>query len=228
MDELTKIAEALGLGAESSVEDIVAKIAAMVKAVQEAGNGAPPAGDEPPAEVAEMAAASMQLLRLTALPTLPAAITEIGLWRASHLALTSERAQLAQDRATLELSERRALVGELVTLGAEFPALAWATDKDGIPDGVTPAEEYASMKLDRLREKVAKQSAARGKTPKVGSGGGNAPRPPAGPANVFQVGTASVELTDDELAMCARKKLDPAKYAASPARLQLATKKAGG
>jgi hypothetical protein len=84
-------------------------------------------------------------------------VREVEAWRASHLQLEGERAKLAQDRALLEGSERRRLVGELVKLGAEIPATAWAD-----LDSTKPAEPWASMGIDALRARVAKLAAAKG------------------------------------------------------------------
>jgi hypothetical protein len=59
--------------------------------------------------------------------------------------------QIKANAAKLELSERRALVGDLVKLGAEVPATAWA----GKPEDLTPAKRLADEPIESLRERVA-------------------------------------------------------------------------
>lgn len=173
-EQFTTIAEALGLGPDANVEDVIATIAAMVKKVQDAANGTPPddkaEGDAPPAmESAAVAAAPpvvaaskvrsavRALTKLSGKRDVGEIVREVEAWRASHLQLEGERAKLAQDRALLEGSERRRLVGELVKLGAEIPATAWAD-----LDSTKPAEPWASMGIDALRARVAKLAAAKG------------------------------------------------------------------
>jgi hypothetical protein len=203
-EQFAALAEALGLGADANVEDVVATVAAMVKKLQDAANAeaaeppnpADPADGAPAAMAAdaEHMAASARLVRLSGKPTIGEAVREAEVWRASHIELEAERAKLAKERAALEAGERRKLVAELVKIGAEIPALAWAGD------GATkPAEPWASMPIAQLRERVAKLSATRGR-------GQRSPLIPP---------TGDVELTEQELAKCKAKGVDPAKYAAT-------------
>jgi phage I-like protein len=174
-EQLAAIAEALGLGADANVEDVLATIAAMVKKVQDAANGNATAEDtsaEPPAEGTPAAAAASAppvmvaariqtathaLVRLTGKKDIGEAVREAEAWRTSHLELETQRAKLTQERAALEGGERRRLVGELVKLGAEIPATAWADD-----DATKPAEPWASMPIATLRDRVAKLTKAKG------------------------------------------------------------------
>jgi phage I-like protein len=147
-EQLAAIAEALGLGADANVEDILATIAGMVKKIQDAANGAAdaagdaaedavkeelPPGEEEPAPLAaasRLRAATRKLARLSGKKEIGEVVCEVESWRASHLELEAEKAKIAKERTLLEGSERRKLVGELVKLGAEIPATAWQ-DADG-------------------------------------------------------------------------------------------------
>jgi phage I-like protein len=217
-EQFAQIAEALGLGADANVEDVLATVAAMVKKIQDAANGTPAAGDpaaaagdapkegEPAPMVAakRLSIASRTIARLADKADIGAAITEIEAWRTSHLVLEKQRAALSEERATLEGGERRRLVGELVKLSAETPATAWAPDGAGVPDGKTPVKRLADEPIAELRARVAKLSAVNGRR--------DSPRPPAG--------TETHGLSARELAMCSEKKIDPEKYAATRAGIK--------
>jgi phage I-like protein len=134
--------------------------------------------DPAPAKKAERKAMRRMLCALTGKATFAEAVLEVEVFRKLHLALETERKQLAKDRATLESAERRKLVTELVKLGAEFPATVWADDK-----ALTIKPRWAKMPIAELRSHVTEQKAARGpKTP----AGGVKPPPGAGggPADV--------------------------------------------
>jgi hypothetical protein len=188
-EQFAAIAEALGLGADANVEDVIATIAAMVSKVQNAANGdgdpedAAEAPEGTPAAAAAaappvMAAARIKvatavLARLSGKKEIGEVVADVEAWRASHIELEKSRTKLAQDRTTLESSERRRLTGELVKLGAETPATAWSDD-----DGKVPVERIAKEPIEELRARVAKLTAAKGKkkddpTPPP-SGGGDA------------------------------------------------------
>jgi Mu-like prophage I protein len=222
-EQLAAIAEALDLGPDASVEDILATIGAMVKKLTDAANGTseepkpeeiaiakdPPLEEQPAPMAAanRLCAASRVLVRLTGRKEIGEAMSEVETWRKSHIELETERAKLTTERTTLESSERRKLVGELVKLKAETPATAWAKDKDGIPDGKTPVDRLANEPIAELRARVTQL------TPK-GTRRENDPlRPP----------TKTDEkhgLTERELAMCTERKIDPAKYAATRAAIK--------
>lgn len=211
-EQLAAIAEALGLGGDANVEDVIATISAMVKKLTDAANGdgdpedkaEPPEGT--PAAAAEAAPpvvaaaririAARALAKLSGKRDIGEVVSEVEAWHASHLELETSRAKLAQDRATLEGSERRRLVGDLVKLGAEIPATAWSDDA-----GTKPAEPWASMPIVALRERVAKLTGAKGGTVTRIN-----PRPVPVAADrggqIVSVNGESVELTGSEVAAC--------------------------
>ena len=201
-EEMASIIAALKLPAESTVDDLIAAIGAMIKELSDAagaaGNASEPAAVAP--EEPEMAAAVRVLGRLTGKIGTGPALDEVERWRASHVALESERAKVARDRAELEAGERRALVTRLVTDCGEAPATAWADFSERAPS--KPAEPWASMALASLRSRVAALS------------GKGAPRmqritPSSGDDNHG--------LSERELEMCRSKKIDIAAYAAKRA-----------
>lgn len=95
---------------------------------------------------------------------------EVTRWHDSHTALEALRAEREAEQKAAELKERVALVAKLVETGWELPGTAWqdpvsATD----PAKRAPAEPYASMPIQALRDRAAKLSAmprlAQAKTP---------------------------------------------------------------
>lgn len=173
-EQFAQIAEALGLGPDANVEDVLATVAAMVKKIQDAANGntEAPADEAPPAVATEtpavaaappvvaatkIGAAVRTLSRLASKADLAEIVREIEAWRASHVELEQKRAALAKDRETLEAGERRRLTGDLVKLGFETPATAWSDEA-----GTKPAEPWASMPIEQLRSRVAKLSKSKG------------------------------------------------------------------
>lgn len=210
-EEFQKIAEALELGPDATIEDVVATISAMVKKLQDATN--PGSAEEPPAaEPAEgtpeataaaappvVAATRMQvaartLARLTGKKDISAALTDVEAWRTAYVELEEKQAKLAKEKAALEGGERRRLVGELVKCGSETPATAWEDEA-----GTAPAEPWKSMAMDQLRARVAKLS--KGKTTDK-----TVPKPAPGPATetgkTVVVRGESVELSAREVQTC--------------------------
>jgi hypothetical protein len=208
-EQFAALAEALDLGPDANVEDVLATVAAMVKKIQDAANGTPPADDaaavandapkkdEPAPMVAakRLSVASRTLARLAGKGDISEAVTEIETWKASHLELEQKRALLAQERTTLEGSERRKLVGELVKLGAETPATAWADD-----EAKTPAKRLVDEPIAELRSRVTKLAAAKRSVVKD-------PVPP--PA-----GGGATDLTPEQLKICADTGCKPEVFAA--------------
>lgn len=241
-EQFAALAEALGLGADANVEDVLATVAAMVKKIQDAANGTAPTDDseqmaaaeikcpqcgtmnaagatvcskcgmklsaaaESPAMVAaaRMVTATRALVRLSGKREIGEIVREVEAWKESHVTLEGERTKLAKERAALEGSERRRLVGELVKLGAETPATAWAEDDKGVNDGKTPVKRLADEPILELRARVAKLAKAKG-----------SPKDPA-----FAPGKNPGGLSEREIAMCAERKIDPAKYAATRAGIR--------
>jgi hypothetical protein len=123
-------------------------------------------------------------------------IAEIARRSALAVDLETREGALARDREVLELTERKALVANLVTLRAETPHTS------GLATGTLVPRLLAEPIAD-LRARVVAL-------------GGSAPKAPA--ARVVP-GTDPLEsLSDRERAMCAEMKLDPATYAAHKAR----------
>lgn len=208
-EQFAQLAEALGLGADANVEDVLATVAAMVKKIQDAANGTPPAdgGGEAPPEAAagapamvaaaRLLTAARVLVRLSGKKEIGEIVREVEAWHLSHVELEKQSADLAKERATLEASERHRLVADLVKLGAEIPATAWADI-----DAKVPAEPWASMPIEHLRTRVEKLTAAKG-----GSSGSPrslrpVPPPPDKGGQVVVVDGESVELTASEIRAC--------------------------
>lgn len=212
LDEMFKVAEALGLGADATVDDFLAKIAALSKmgqppAEEEAPASVPPPAPEMEASAApveeepkkdEMAAASSRLIRLSGKATLSAALEDVAAWRASHLEREAEMAKLAAERVALEAGERRKLVAELVRLGAETPHTS------GLAVNAI-AKRLADEPLDDLRSRVAALSK----------------RPANAPARTAP--NAAHNLTPEQLAICARTGCKPEDFAALAARFTPST-----
>lgn len=217
--EIMLVAKALDLGEEATLDDFLAKIGAMkpaedkpaeepaaepapeAEAMAAADPAAPPAEEDEEDKPKEYAAAARTIMRLTAKPSIVEAVEEVEEWRKSHLELASGRAKLAADRAALEGSERRKLVAQLVAIGKEIPATAFAKDADGMPTK-EPCARLAAEPIGELRARVALY---------VKASGGKLS------ANVAPPTHESSELSKRELAMCAELKVDPKIYAANKA-----------
>jgi hypothetical protein len=203
--------------------DSDAALALLEGMIAEAAGGEAPAEEEAPAEVmAEepppeeeeeeeeeiaasedapaVAAATARLLRLTGKDTFGTALDEIETWRQSHINLAKRDAQLTKDRAAIEASDRRRLYGDLVTKASFKPARVWADSK-----AKKALPHLERMSLVELSQFVADEIAA------LPEGARKTPRPPT---------SAQHELSAEELALCARKKIDPAKYAANRAAIK--------
>lgn len=219
-EQFAAIAEALGLGADANVEDVVATISAMVKKITDAANGdgdaedkAEPAEGTPAAAAPPVMAASRlrvglgALSRLSGKKDIGSILVEVEVWRKSHVDLETQRVKLAAERAALDGGERRRLVGELVRLGTEIPATAWSDDT-----ATTPAEPWASMALDSLRARVEKVTAAKGtKAP------GPKPKTPADETGgqAVTVRGEVVQLSRSEVDACKDAGAKPEDYASN-------------
>jgi len=143
-----------------------------------------------------LAALGRAALALTGVSDPGEAIAEMARRSALAVGVEEREAAVARDRAVLELTERKALVANLVTLRAETPHTS------GLATGTLVPRLLAEPIAD-LRARVVAL-------------GGSAPKAPA--ARVVP-GTDPLEsLSDRERAMCAEMKLDPATYAAHKAR----------
>jgi len=208
-EQMAALAEALGLGGDANVEDVIAAIGALMAKVKAGVEGEEPEAEaEAPAEMSEepeqMAGAvdedkleakalRSQLLRDTGAPTAMQALSQVAAWKASHLALEAEKVKLAKERAAMEAGERKALVADLVKLGAETPATC------GLASGRI-VKRLADEPIAELRDRVAALSKSRGVT--------SSPKAPV---------SGAVELSARELAMCASMNIDPKDYAARKA-----------
>lgn len=232
--DMPGLVKALGLGADASPMDVAAaatafadKIGALVGMQPEMPEEEAPASDPMPDEAmkdgsedeakAEMTAARQSLLRETGAHSMLEALSAVASWKASHVKLEVERAKLAQERAALESAERRGLVAELVKLGFETPATAWADS------GATkPAEPWASMGLDALKSRVGKLRASKGAGVAV-SQRLDTPRVSESGSQSFTIGNQVVELSARELANCAKAGAKPEDYARNKS-IQLAAR----
>jgi phage I-like protein len=190
-------ADGAGPPAAAAVED--------PKVVDAADPNADPASDETddegkPAKKAAYKAMNVALHVLTGKKDVSDMLGEIEAWRTSHMTLATREKAIAKDRAILEADERRRLVVELVTLGAEFPSTVWADDKSTV---IKP--RWAKMPLVELKAHVADQRAAR-KAPAKKDG---VKPPTAGPESTEKM----VELSAEELKICESLKCDPKTYA---------------
>lgn len=192
---ISALGEALGKP-DATVEDVIAMMRALLKGVSGDGNEAAPAAAVDPdqaQEAEEMRSTRSVLLSTTGKRTTNEALSVIDLWRKSHEQIETARAKNEADRANLEATERRGLVVEMVKLGVETPATAWADDT-----ATKPAEPWASMKLDALRSRVEKLR-GRGKTAAMTS-----VQPPASSEQTGASTSGDEDLEESELAMLRR------------------------
>jgi hypothetical protein len=177
-----KVASALGLEAGASIDDIraaldafaakMAKVEELLAEPAEADAAVEPAAAEP-AALAEPAAVEEEKKE----EEVVAARQDL-----------SELVTLRAFKATVEDKERRGLVAQMVKVGSEDPATAWADDK-----AEKPAEPWASMSLSALRTRVAKLSKRVHLTPPAQSTPGG--------------------LTPSQLAICKEFNLEPERFA---------------
>ncbi len=222
LEEFMKVCKALGLDPSTSMEDAMAKIKGEAAPDPDAGteDAPPPVGDGGADEATESApppakedpakeedkqavmAATSRLTRITGQTTIGAAVDEVEVWRTSHLKLEAETVKLAKERAALELSKRKENAAKLVQLGADTPHTSGLSSPSG-----KLCKRLMDEPLDEQNARITALLAARG---------GKMPtetKPPVGQVD-------SGDLTPRELAMCAAKKIDPVKYAATRAGIR--------
>lgn len=217
-EQMQQICDALGLASDASPEDIVA---ALVAAKTEEDTEPPaqePGGGEAAAVDPEAVAAKSALLRETGATTTSGAIERLVAFKRSHIVLEAERERIAAEQASLEATERRNLVAELVVLGKETPATAWSKGADGTPDGKTPKGSLATMPIAELKDRVesfraatpaAKRAAVRPPARSAGAENGD----PDAVVQTLTVEGKTVELTARDLAICAETNCDPKTFA---------------
>jgi hypothetical protein len=196
------------------LEEMIAAAAGATEAPAEETPAEPLAeAPEAPADEEDEGVAAAALMRLTGAPSVGAAIVEAGRLRARLDTAESE------SRAT-ERTVRRDLVAELVKLGVEFPATAWAGD----PKDRAPVKRLADEPIEELRARVelhrkAPRASASAVTPPASgapSDGGKSISTPHG----------VVTLSKSELANCKQYGADVNEYAANKA-LHLAARSGG-
>ena len=216
IEKLPALAEALGMAGDASLADVMAAIRAIVMAADGDPKPTETTPDEAPVEEAvdpeapakedleedekagEAMAATARLLRLSGRSTLSASLDDVATWKAAFVELEASRAKLRAEQEKLEAGERRTLVAELVKLGVELPAMAWADDK-----AAKPSKRLAAEPLQELRERVATWRAAKG---------GKSPAGPATPKG------EAVQLSDTDAELCRRFGTDPKIVAALRAK----------
>lgn len=185
-----------GEGALAVLEAMLVASAAGDAGAEEPADG-PAADPAMAAQQAETVAAAASLLRLTAKATHIEALGEVESWRKSHLELEAGRAKLAEERAVLELGQRKANAVQLVKLGAETPHTS----------GLAVGKLVDRLMVEPLAEQTARvQSLLAARGGKVAE----LPRAPAGPG--------AHGLSERELKICAESKCDPATFAMLKAR----------
>jgi phage I-like protein len=220
IEEVVKVQKALGLGPETTLDDLMGKLG-----VPTAADAAPPAEEpapeseaeamadtEPPAEEpkpedeepkpeAAALVVSSRVREMTGAPTDAEALSRVK--RALGIAADydAKMADVAKQQAAIELSKRKANAAAFVKLGIETPATS------GLVDGKLCARLLAEP-LDEQDARLAALSAA----------GGGIKRPRINPPLVTENA-----LSAREMAMCAEMKIDPKDYAA---RKPASTKKA--
>lgn len=186
------LSELLGVGAPKPAADPAADPPPAADSPAAARVAPVPAASEPDALLA-FGRVALALLGKT---DPGEAIAEIARRSALAVGVEEREAAVARDREVLELTERKALVANLVTLRAETPHTS------GLAVG-TLVPRLMAEPIAELRARVVAL-------------GGSAPKAPA--ARVVP-GTDPLEsLSERERAMCAEMKLDPATYAAHKAR----------
>lgn len=193
--DIKALADLLGIAIDPSNDPagfIAALCAELDKVLSRIKPTATPA-ETPPAE--EMAAAA-EVCRITGAKSLVSSIVVLADWRklaVDHKAVVDK--QKAEEQA---IEERKyvAMTTRLVVCGAELPGTAWT---DG--DGKTPSKAIRVQSLDDLEKRATAFEA------KNGIAGSST-------THHTPIVTGDHGLSAVELAMCKRRKIDPAEYAA--------------
>jgi hypothetical protein len=172
---------------KKAASDLLAALAAPGAADPPTPEADPLAADAepPPAKLAALKA----LRTVTGCASLGEAVEALKAWKAS-------RDEDATNAAALEETSRAELVGELVKLGYETPATAWAD-----ADAKKPAAHLTAMTVTALRARVAAfktaPKAAPGLKPPVGT-----PPTTAADGRVFKTAHGEVTLSVSEIKSC--------------------------
>lgn len=192
--------------------DAAAALSILEEMIVSAAGGGDPASDSAPEPLEDAPdpkpedeqVAATALMRLTGAPSVGAAILECDRIKAR---LEKDES----DRVSADRVARRDLVAELVKLGVEFPATAWAGDAAQR----VPVNRLAEEPLEELRTRVelhrkAPRQSAPAKPPAGGPGPGDGSTTITTPHGV-------VTLSKGELANCKQYGADVNDYAANKA-----------
>ena len=194
LEEMMKVADALGLGPDATLDDFLAKIGTMKEKPEDEPVVEPLAVVDPEEKPEEVMAASARLMRLTGKTSFVDSIDEVEVWRTKALKADETVAQVAKERAILELAKRKENAVTLTKLGAETPHTS------GLGAGKLCDRLLSEPLAEQTARVAALLSARGGKLSEV--------KAPAGAA-------VDGELNAREIAKCAAKKIDPAKYLAT-------------
>jgi hypothetical protein len=174
------------------------------KVVANADDEGAPAKKDDDSDEPEKKAMHAMLAKMTGKSSPTEILAAVASYQAAFVTLEAQQVALAKQQAALDAGERRRLVAELVTLGAEFPATVWADQK-----AKKLKAHWASMPMDALRSHVATQREARGgkRAPSPKPAQIAAPGAEVGPA--VDVSTLSAQ----ELQFCKDAGADPKDYA---------------
>lgn len=166
------------------------------------------ADPKPADEVALTAGLGALLVQLTGAST-PAQAIEI------FRGMRGQIESIHTDRATIELSERRGLIADLVKLGVEFPATAW----EGKPEDRKPVKRLSDEPIAELRTRVALHKGTKGGVGhRVPEGTGvTVLTAPAGGKVVTLSDGRTVSISAAEIVACKKRNLTHEEFAASKA-----------
>ena len=174
-----------------------------------------PAVEDPKEDKPEEVAAALSALQVLSGKGLVASVSDIRLWRASHLELEEGRQKLAQERATLEAAERRKGCVDLVALGGMAPSMVWSDAKCSAPKkylAEMPIADFRDFVSDAVKSKGGKVLASKAQPPIQ-------PGVQADGSRDFQTPHGTVTLSASELRVCEETKCNPKEYAANKAAM---------
>lgn len=140
--QLVEIAAVLGLEEPLEASTIVDAVSALAAPEEEDPEAPPPD---------ELAVTAAKLRRLTGHATTADALSEVNVWRSSHMKLETETLRLSKEVALLESAERRRLCASLIREAGRAPAAVWA---DTMKKNLQPKGYLAEMPLASLRQYV--------------------------------------------------------------------------
>jgi Mu-like prophage I protein len=222
---------ALGLASDANIQDLAAAvdmlgdklmgIAGLADPVETPDPNAtdPAAMGSQPQHDPESQAMRDSLMRETGAPTILQALSQVAIWKASHIRLEEGEKKLARERLALEAGERKELIARLVKCGAETPHTS------GLATGKI-AKRLQDEPIAELRDRVKQIEAMRGPSD---NGSPKTPKPPAAQLTMvggkqFEINGQTIELSARELRFCSETGAKPEDYAENKA-IHLAAKK---